>query len=64
MSCSDGGGASRVGGGTGASADADRDSVMIPCMDCSYVFFYLMFHHLLPALPAIPVHDPRGRHVI
>ena len=39
--------------------------VMIPRVDCSYVFlFYLMFHHLFPALPAIPAHDPSGRHVI
>ena len=30
-----------------------------------YVFlFYFMFHHLLPMSPAIPVHDPRGQHVI
>ena len=41
------------------------DSVTIPRVDCSYVFyFYLMFHHFLPTSPAIPVHDPRGRHVI
>ena len=39
--------------------------VMIPDVDCSYVFpFYLMPHHFLPTLPAIPMHDPRGRHVI
>ena len=40
-------------------------SVMIPRQDCSYVFlFHLMFHHFLPMSPAIPAHDPSGRHVI
>jgi hypothetical protein len=34
--------------------------VTIPCVDCSYVFFYFMFHPFLPTSPAIPVHDPRG----
>ena len=37
MSCSGGGGASRVGGGTGASADADRDTVAqktVPMFGC------------------------------
>ena len=41
------------------------ECVMILRQDCSYVFlFYFMFHHFLPTSPAIPMHDPRGRHVI
>ena len=41
------------------------DSVTIPRVDCSYVFFSLfMFHLFLPASPAVPVHDPSRRHVI
>ena len=39
------------------------DSVTIPRVDCSYVFFS-MFSPFLPASPAVPVHDPSGRHVI
>jgi hypothetical protein len=40
-------------------------SVTIPRVDCRYVFpFSFMFHHFLPASPAVPVHDPSGRHVI
>ena len=39
--------------------------VMIPHMDRSYVFsFTSCFIIFLPALPAIPMHDPRGQHVI
>ena len=34
--------------------------VTIPRVDCSYVFFYFMFHPFLPTLPAVPVHDPSG----
>ena len=40
-------------------------SVTIPRVDCSYVFiFFYMFHPFLPTSPAVPVHDPSGRHVI
>ena len=43
----------------------ESPGVTIPCMDCRYVFFFsLMFHHPLPTSPAVPVHDPSGRHVI
>ena len=50
--------------GTGLTDSSDI-TVMIPHMDCSYVpFLYFMSHHFCPALPAIPMHDPRGRHVI
>ena len=38
--------------------------VTIPRVDCSYVFFFYMFHHFPPTSPAVPVHDPSGRHVI
>ena len=46
-------------------SDMMTRDVTIPHADCSYVFLcYLMFHHFFPALPAVPAHDPSGRHVI
>ena len=40
-------------------------AVTIPCVDCSYVFFpFFMYHPSFPTSPAVPVHDPSGRHVI
>ena len=40
-------------------------TVTIPREDCSYVLLFLfMFHYSLPTSPAVPVHDPSGRHVI
>ena len=40
--------------------DGSLRPVMIPRVDCSYVFFYFMFHLFLPTSPDVPMHDPSG----
>ena len=53
-----------VSGGKG-NETVEGCGVTLPRVDCSYVFpFYSMFPFPFSTSPAVPVHDPRGRHVI